>query len=58
MKITIAYTADEEREAVLIQQLVGSVLDGIQIRKGQPKPPFRHLYLTAKKHCSKGTSVV
>ena len=49
MKITIAYLPEEEREADIIHVFSRSLLDNVKVRKSDRHPPFKHIYLTAKK---------
>ena len=49
MKITISYTAAEEKEATAILAVLRPLLPGVRVHKNVSKPPFIHLYLTTKK---------
>lgn len=49
MKITIAYTGAEEREANGVLAVLRPLLPGDRVHKNDNKPPFLHLYLTTKK---------
>lgn len=49
MKITIAYTADEEREAIADLETLRRLHPAGRVHKKDSKPPFKHLYLTTKK---------
>ncbi|USF26950.1 hypothetical protein N510_001883 [Firmicutes bacterium ASF500] len=49
MKITIAYLPEEFREADLIHRFAQGLLDGAKVRKSDRHPPYKHIYLTAKK---------
>ncbi len=49
MKITIAYTEGESREARIISEFVYGLLKPDKVRKSDRHPPFKHIYLTTKK---------
>ena len=49
MKITIAYTPGEERDAVVIKAFVNGLCGPIKVRKSDRHPPFKHIYLTTTK---------
>ena len=49
MKISITYLPEEEREAHIIHIFSQSLLDNVKVRKSDRHPPFKHIYLTAKK---------
>ena len=50
MKITIAYISEEEPEAAVVVAAIRCINPGITARKSERHPPFRHLYLTTRKH--------
>ena len=49
MKITIAYTPGEEREADLIKAFAEALLGGVKARKSDRHAPFMHIYITTGK---------
>ena len=49
MKITIAYTAEEEKHAYVALTLLRSYLPDVRVRKSERHAPYFHLYLTTKK---------
>ena len=49
MKITIAYTEEEQREAATICEFARDLIKPEKVRRKNNHPPFRHIYLTTKK---------
>lgn len=49
MKITIAYTAEEEKQAYVALAFLRSYLPGMNVHKSERHTPYLHLYLTTKK---------
>ena len=49
MKITIAYTADEERDACTATRQLLRLFPAIRVHKSDGKPPYMHLYMTTKR---------
>jgi len=49
MKITIAYTPAEEREASGALAMLLRLLPGARVHKAASKPPFVRIYLTTRK---------
>lgn len=49
MKVTIAYTADEQEAAANTAAVLRQMYPGIRMRESDRQPPFKHLYLTTKK---------
>lgn len=49
MKITIAYTQDEERSACLAVRLLLRIFPAIRVHKSEHHPPYKHIYMTTKK---------
>lgn len=49
MKITIAYTPGEEREADIIKAFAKGLLGRVKERKSDRHAPFMHIYITTGK---------
>lgn len=49
MKITIAYTREEERDARAATRLLLRLFPAIRVHKSEHHAPHLHLYLTTKK---------
>lgn len=49
MKITIAYTIEDERDAYTAARQLMRAIPAIKIHKSDNKEPFYHLYLTTRK---------
>ena len=49
MKITIAYIPEEQKEAAAVLAALRPLLAWEKVRKSDRHPPFKHIYLTAKK---------
>lgn len=55
MKITIAHTDEERREAGLIEAFIRGLHPGATVRKSDKYAPFYHVYITttkSEKRCS------
>lgn len=48
MKITIAYTEGEERNAYTIAKLIREILGGSKLRRSEKHKPFLHIYISSK----------
>lgn len=49
MKITIAYTEDEERDACSAARQLLRLFPAIRVHKSEHHPPYKHIYMTTKK---------
>lgn len=49
MKITIAYLPEEQEETTAVLVALRPLLAWEKVRKSDRHPPFKHIYLTAKK---------
>ena len=49
MKITIAYTEENNAAAAASVAALKEVLPGVKVKKSEKHPPFKHLYLTTPK---------
>lgn len=49
MKITIAYTSTEEREAARVLAALLQLLPGVRVHKAATKSPYIRIYLTTRK---------
>lgn len=50
MKITIAYLPDFEPLARALVTTIRYMIPGIKVRESDRHAPYRHLYLTTRKH--------
>lgn len=48
MKITIAYTTEEEKTAGLIANFVRNLLSPAKLRRSEKHKPFLHIYISSK----------
>ena len=48
MKITIAYTAGEEKSAGLVADFVRNLLGAAKLRRSERHKPFLHIYISTK----------
>lgn len=49
MKITIAHTDEERREAATIEAFIKGILPDIKVRKSDRHAPIYHIYMATKK---------
>ena len=61
MKITVAYLPEEERDAAATLETLRRCHPGVQVRRSEKHPPFKHIFLATKKPgkpCSSKEKVV
>lgn len=49
MKVTIAYLAEEEKQASAVADILRQTLPNVRVKKTGPRDQYSHIYLTTRK---------